>query len=68
VQGDLKADRISIEEGAELHGMLEAGKPPVSASEPASREGFKKTEANKPKDASKAEDEPASGTAAAGAD
>ena len=68
VQGDLKADRISIEEGAELHGMLEAGKPPVSASERASREGFKKTEANKPKDASKAEDEPASGAAVAGAD
>src|SRR5208283_4312746 len=27
VQGDLKADRISIEEGAELHGTVEAGKP-----------------------------------------
>ena len=68
VQGDLKADRISIEEGAELHGMLEAGKPPVGASERASREGSKKTEANKPKDASRAEDEPASGAAVAGAD
>jgi cytoskeletal protein CcmA (bactofilin family) len=68
VQGDMKADRISIEEGAELHGMLEAGKPPVSASERASREGFKKTEANKPKDASKLDDKPASGAAVAGAD
>lgn len=68
VQGDLKADRISIEEGAELHGMLEAGKPPVSAPEKANREGSKKTEANKPKDASKAEDKPASGAAVAGAD
>jgi len=68
VQGDLKADRISIEEGAELHGMLEAGKPPVSVPERASREGFKKTEANKPKDAGKAEDKPASGAAVAGAD
>ena len=68
VQGDLKADRVSIEEGAELHGMLEAGKPPASASERASREGSKKTEANKPKDASKADDKPTSGAAVAGAD
>jgi len=36
--------------------MLEAGKPPMSALERASHEGSKKTEANKPKDASKAED------------
>ena len=68
VQGDLKADRVSIEEGAELHGMLEAGKPPVSVSERASRESSKKTEANKPKDTSRAEDTPASGAAVAGAD
>lgn len=27
VAGDMKADRISIEEGAELHGKLEAGRP-----------------------------------------
>lgn len=68
VQGDLKASRVSIEEGAELHGMLEAGKPRVGASERASREGSKKTEANQPKDASKAEDKPAPDTAGAGAD
>ncbi|MFI5096994.1 MAG: polymer-forming cytoskeletal protein [Candidatus Acidiferrales bacterium] len=68
VQGDLKADRISIEEGAELHGMLEAGKPPLSAPERASHEGSRKTEANKPKDTGKAEDKPASGAAVAGAD
>jgi len=67
VQGDLKADRISIEEGAELHGMLEAGKPPTTSSR-AGRESSKKTEANKPNDASKAEDKPASGAAVAGAD
>jgi len=48
--------------------MLEAGKPPVSASERASREGSKKTEANRPKEASKAEDKPASDAAVAGAD
>jgi len=68
VQGDLKADRISIEEGAELHGMLEAGKPPMRVSERASREGSKKTDASKPKDADKAEDKPASDAAVAGAD
>jgi cytoskeletal protein CcmA (bactofilin family) len=67
VQGDLKADRISIEEGAELHGMLEAGKPPATSSR-AGRESSKKTEVNKPNDASKAEDKPASGAAVAGAD
>jgi cytoskeletal protein CcmA (bactofilin family) len=68
VQGDLKAERISIEEGAELHGMLEAGKPPASASDKAGRESSRKTEANKPKDEGKAEDKPASGAAVAGAD
>ncbi len=68
VQGDMKAERISIEEGAELHGMLEAGKPPVHASDKVGRESSKKTEANKPKDAGKAEDKPASGAAVAGAD
>jgi len=68
VQGDLKADRISIEEGAELHGMVEAGKLPVSAPERASREGSKKTDANKPIDAGRAEDKPASDAAVAGAD
>ncbi len=68
VQGDLKAERISIEEGAELHGMLEAGRPPVNAPDRASRESSKKTEANKPKDVGKAEDKPASDTAVAGAD
>jgi len=68
VQGDLKADRISIEEGAELHGMLEAGKPPVRVSERAGREGAKKTDASMPKAAGKAEEKPASDAAIAGAD
>jgi cytoskeletal protein CcmA (bactofilin family) len=68
VQGDLKAERISIEEGAELHGMLEAGRPPVNAPDRASRESSKKSEANKPKDVGKAEDKPASDAAVAGAD
>jgi cytoskeletal protein CcmA (bactofilin family) len=68
VQGDLKADRVSIEEGAELHGMLEAGKPPVSPSDKASRAGSMKAVANKPKDEGKSENMPASGTAVAGAD
>ncbi len=68
VRGDLKAERISIEEGAELHGILEAGRPPVNAFDKAGRESSKKTEANKPKNASKAEDTPASGAAVAGAD
>ena len=68
VQGDQKTGRVSIEEGAELHGMLEAGRPPLSSSERASREQSKKTEAIMPKDPSKADDQPNSGMAVAGAD
>ena len=68
VQGDLKTARISIEEGAELHGMLEAGKPPVSASDKAGRAGSRKTETNKPNDLGKTEDTAASDAAVAGAD
>jgi cytoskeletal protein CcmA (bactofilin family) len=43
VQGDLKAERISIEDGAELRGKVEAGKAAKSsAAEPEARQ--KKTE------------------------
>lgn len=68
VRGDLKAGRISIEEGAELHGMLEAGKPHANALDKSSRESSKMTEANKPKDGGKPEDKAASGAAVVGAD
>jgi len=66
VQGDLKAERISIEEGAELHGKLEAGK--ISNSAPlADMVNQKKSDANKPKDTA-GDQKTASGAATAGAD
>jgi len=68
VQGDLKADRISIEEGAGIARHAGSGEAAHECIGRASHEGSKKTEANKPKDASKAEDKPASGAAVAGAD
>lgn len=68
VQGDMKAERISIEEGAELHGKMEAGKPTPNMTEKAKNEGPKKEEAKNPKDAKAPEGKPASGAAVAGAD
>ena len=60
VNGDVKADKISIEEGAELHGKLEAGKAPL---QPETTRGSSKKSEGKPKEA----DAP-SGAAVAGAD
>jgi cytoskeletal protein CcmA (bactofilin family) len=67
VQGDLKAERISIEEGAELHGKLEAGKASNSAPL-AGLVSHKKSDAQKPKDAMASDQKTASGVAGAGAD
>jgi len=67
VQGDLKAERISIEEGAELHGKLEAGKASNSAPL-ADLVSHKKSDAQKPKDAMASDQKTASGVASAGAD
>lgn len=65
VNGDIHADRVSIEEGAEIHGKMEAGKVPSRLSEmPASR----KTENSKPKVAESDPGQSASGAAVAGAD
>lgn len=67
VQGELKSSRISIEDGAELRGKVEAGKAVAkpAASEPSTR--AKKTDQAKTSDAiSKADAVP--GAATAGAD
>jgi cytoskeletal protein CcmA (bactofilin family) len=66
VQGDLKAERISIEEGAELHGRVEVGRTPPSAS--MTESGTKKFGASKPKEAPAADQTTASGAASASAD
>jgi len=65
VQGDLKAERISIEEGAELHGKLEAGK--ASNSAPLADLASQAKKAEKHKDTA-TDQKTASGAATAGAD
>lgn len=67
VQGDLKAERISIEEGAEVHGKMEAGK--ASSVAPLGDLGHnKKPDPNKPKDTVAGDLKTTSGAASAGAD
>ena len=70
VQGDIKAERISIEDGAELHGRLEAGRSTGSAGTSDSSSGHhgKKSESGKAKDANPVDDKSASGAITAGAD
>jgi cytoskeletal protein CcmA (bactofilin family) len=71
VQGDIKAERISIEDGAELHGRLEAGKSIGSApATDSSGHHGKKSESGKAKDkdANQDEEKSPSGAATAGAD
>jgi cytoskeletal protein CcmA (bactofilin family) len=65
VNGDLKSERISIEEGAELHGQMEAGKSPLATSNTSAP---KKLESSKLKDAASGEERTSSGAAVAGAD
>ncbi len=65
VQGELRAERISIEEGAELHGRLEAGK--ASNSAPLAELTSQGKKADKQKDAA-TDQKTSSGAAALGAD
>lgn len=67
IEGDMKADRISIEEGAELHGRLEAGKLSVVAASSGIGGAALRAEANKTMDASGGEGKSAPGAAVAGA-
>ena len=68
VQGELKSERISIEDGAELRGKVEAGKSTgkVAANDPASR--GKKLEPNKTTDSTAKDANAVPGAATAGAD
>jgi cytoskeletal protein CcmA (bactofilin family) len=65
ISGDLKAEKIAIEEGAELHGKMEAGKAPVKGADNSSV--AKKPDLARAKESS-TEEKPASGAAVAGAD
>src|SRR5215468_1859416 len=66
VAGDMKADRISVEEGAELHGKLEAGRPSKNGLGNAGTPT--RTESDESKDARSGEEKAAPGAAMAGAD
>lgn len=68
VQGDLKCERISIEDGAELRGKVEAGKVPSTVTAGDGSAHGKKAEASKMKEAAMNDTKTASGTATAGAD
>ena len=63
IQGDMKSERIAVEEGAELHGTLEVGKT-VDHSHDTKNVGAKKVETGKLNPSEK----PSSGAAVAGAD
>ena len=65
VNGDIRSQRIAIEDGAEFRGKVEAGKAP---SRPADNTTAKKMESAKPKDADGNMEKPAPGAAVAGAD
>jgi cytoskeletal protein CcmA (bactofilin family) len=64
VQGDMKSERITIEEGAELHGSLEVGKVMDHTHDAAKNAGARKVETGKLTPSEK----PSSGAAVAGAD
>ena len=64
VNGDIRADRVAIEEGAELHGKMEAGKAPAR---PGESSGNKKSEVPKAKETDSGTGKVAPGAAVAGA-
>jgi len=66
VNGDLKAERVSIEEGAEVHGKMEAGKASTSA--PLAEHPAQGKKADAKKDAAETDQKSTSGAATAGAD
>jgi cytoskeletal protein CcmA (bactofilin family) len=67
VQGDIKSERISIEEGAQMQGKLEAGKPTASTVDN-SHQSNKKSESNKSRESHLSDEKTISGAASAGAD
>jgi len=68
IHGDMKSERIAVEEGAELHGTLEVGKVSSAGTDLSRGIAAKKIEPVKVKDSSAGEEKTSSGAAAAGAD
>jgi cytoskeletal protein CcmA (bactofilin family) len=64
IQGDMKSERIAVEEGAELHGTLEVGKVIDHTRDTAKNGSTKKVDTGKLNPSEK----PSSGAAVAGAD
>jgi cytoskeletal protein CcmA (bactofilin family) len=69
IHGDMKSERIAVEEGAELHGTMEVGKPGAGSADFARGAGSKKIDAPKAKekDTVSGEEKASSGAAVAGA-
>lgn len=65
IHGDMKSERIAVEEGAELHGTLEVGKPGDRFAETAKSASAKKADGKASTTGS--EEKTSSGAAAAGA-
>jgi cytoskeletal protein CcmA (bactofilin family) len=67
IHGDMKSERIAVEEGAELHGTLEVGKAASSGADAGKSAPSKRVEAAKTKDSGNSEEKTSSGAAVAGA-
>jgi cytoskeletal protein CcmA (bactofilin family) len=67
IHGDMKSERIAVEEGAELHGTMEVGKAAGSGADFARGAGAKKADSSRVKDAVSGEEKTSSGAAVAGA-
>lgn len=68
VEGDIKSERVSIEEGAQVQGKMEAGKPiSLASSEPAAQSGKKTADSNKSKETHSIDQKTASGASAGAA-
>jgi cytoskeletal protein CcmA (bactofilin family) len=67
IHGDMKSERIAVEEGAELHGTLEVGKAASGGPDLARNAAPKKLDAVKTKDSGNSEEKTSSGAAVAGA-
>lgn len=68
IHGDMKAERIAIEEGSEIHGQVEIGHASKGSSDSTNRTNSSKAPAGKSKDAGSGEEKTSSGAAVAGAD
>ena len=67
VHGDMKSERIAVEEGAELHGTLEVGKAADRPADAPKSASAKKAEVGKASPSGSGEEKTSSGAAVAGA-